>query len=108
MEKLPENDLTYSYLRHVVIVVTAVTTISLTPSCGTVALYGPFFFFLADHRATDFTYIKIGGIATRFKSYLSMVRLMIGCKCVLPCVVISSLVTENHQRTDVYFPAHAW
>jgi hypothetical protein len=20
----------------------------------------------------------------------------------------SSLVTENHQRTDVYFPAHAW
>ena len=31
MEKLAENDLTYFYLRHVVIVVTAVTTISLTP-----------------------------------------------------------------------------
>jgi hypothetical protein len=31
MEKLAENDLTYSYLRHVVIVVPAVTTISLTP-----------------------------------------------------------------------------
>jgi protein-S-isoprenylcysteine O-methyltransferase Ste14 len=31
LEKLAENDLTYFYLRHVVIVVTAVTTISLTP-----------------------------------------------------------------------------
>jgi hypothetical protein len=31
MEKLAENDLTYFYLRHVVIVVTAVTTINLTP-----------------------------------------------------------------------------
>jgi hypothetical protein len=31
MEKLAENDLTYFYPRHVVIVVTAVTTISLTP-----------------------------------------------------------------------------
>jgi hypothetical protein len=31
MEKLAENDLTYFYLRHVVIVVTAVTTISLMP-----------------------------------------------------------------------------
>jgi hypothetical protein len=31
MEKLAENDLAYFYLRHVVIVVTAVTTISLTP-----------------------------------------------------------------------------
>jgi hypothetical protein len=31
MEKLVENDLTYFYLRHVVIVVTAVTTISLPP-----------------------------------------------------------------------------
>jgi len=31
MEKLAENDHTYFYLRHVVIVVTAVTTISLTP-----------------------------------------------------------------------------
>ena len=31
MEKLAKNDLTYFYLRHVVIVVTAVTTISLTP-----------------------------------------------------------------------------
>jgi len=31
MEKLTENDLTYFYLRHVVIVVTAVITISLPP-----------------------------------------------------------------------------
>jgi hypothetical protein len=31
MEKLAENDFTYFYLRRVVIVVTAVTTISLTP-----------------------------------------------------------------------------
>jgi len=31
MEKLAENDLIYFYLRHVVIVVTALTTISLTP-----------------------------------------------------------------------------
>jgi hypothetical protein len=31
MEKLAENDITYFYFRHVVIVVTAVTTISLTP-----------------------------------------------------------------------------
>ena len=31
MEKLAENDLTYFYIRHVVIVVTAVTTISLPP-----------------------------------------------------------------------------
>jgi hypothetical protein len=31
MEKLAENDLPYFYLRHVVIVVTAVTTTSLTP-----------------------------------------------------------------------------
>jgi hypothetical protein len=31
MEKLAEKDLTYFYLPQVVIVVTAVTTISLTP-----------------------------------------------------------------------------
>ena len=31
MEKLAENDLTYFYLRHVVIVVAAITTISLMP-----------------------------------------------------------------------------
>jgi uncharacterized ubiquitin-like protein YukD len=31
LEKLAENDLTYFYLRHVVIVVTAVATISLPP-----------------------------------------------------------------------------
>jgi hypothetical protein len=31
LEKLAENDLTYVYHRHVVIVVTAVTTISLPP-----------------------------------------------------------------------------
>jgi hypothetical protein len=23
-------------------------------------------------------------------------------------ILLSSLATENHQRTDVYFPAHAW
>jgi hypothetical protein len=44
----------------------------MMPSCGTVALCGPFCF-LADHRATDFTYTNIGGIATRFKWHLSMV-----------------------------------
>jgi hypothetical protein len=31
MEKLAENDLAYFYLCHVVIIVTAVTTISLMP-----------------------------------------------------------------------------
>jgi hypothetical protein len=31
MEKLEENDITYFYHRHVVIVITAVTTISLPP-----------------------------------------------------------------------------
>jgi hypothetical protein len=37
------------------------------PSCGTVALYGLFinFFFLADHRATDFTLSKICGTPTK-------------------------------------------
>ena len=34
MEKLAENDPTYFYLRHVVIVVTADTTISLMPEKG--------------------------------------------------------------------------
>ena len=28
--------------------------------------------------------------------------------CGVSTHVSSSLVTENHQRTDVYFPAHAW
>ena len=37
MEKLAENDLTYFYLRHVVIVVTTVTTISLTPVNSTIS-----------------------------------------------------------------------
>ena len=37
MEKLAENDLTYFYLRHVVIVVTTVTTISLTSVNGTIS-----------------------------------------------------------------------
>jgi len=23
-------------------------------------------------------------------------------------IICSSLVTENHQRTDVYFPVHTW
>jgi hypothetical protein len=31
MEKLSDNNLTYIYLRHIVIVVTADTTINLTP-----------------------------------------------------------------------------
>jgi hypothetical protein len=37
-------------------------------SCGTVALYGLFIylFFLADHRATDFTLSKICGTAQEF------------------------------------------
>ena len=38
-------------------------------SCGTVALYGPSFF-LADHRATDFTLSKICGTATKNSSHL--------------------------------------
>ena len=43
-------------------------------SCGTVALYGPFFYFLfADHRATDFTLSKICGTATKNSSHLSTV-----------------------------------
>jgi hypothetical protein len=36
MEKLAENDLTYFYLPHVVIVVSAVTTISLPPVKGVI------------------------------------------------------------------------
>ena len=38
-------------------------------SCGTVALYGLFIylFFLADHRATDFTLSKICGTAPRIR-----------------------------------------
>ena len=36
------------------------------PSCGTVALNGPFFFFFwSDHRATDFTLSKICGTAPK-------------------------------------------
>jgi hypothetical protein len=75
-----------------------------TTSCGTVALYDPpfFSFFLADHRATDFTYIKIGGIATRFKSELSMGRLMIGCKCVLPCVWLFRFI-KHFSITLLYY-----
>ena len=44
-------------------------------SCGTVALYGLFinFFFLADHRATDFTLSKICGTPTKNTSHLSTV-----------------------------------
>ena len=44
-------------------------------SCGTVALYGLFinFFFLADHRATDFTRSQICGAATKNTSHLSTV-----------------------------------
>ena len=37
MEKLAENALTYFYLRHVVIVVTTVTTLSLTPVNSTIS-----------------------------------------------------------------------
>ena len=44
-------------------------------SCGTVALYGLFInlFFLADHRATDFTLSKICGTPTKNTSHLSTV-----------------------------------
>jgi hypothetical protein len=44
-------------------------------SCGTVALYGLFIkkFYLADHRATDFTRSKICGTATKNTSHLSTV-----------------------------------
>ena len=83
---------------------TGVSMIKDTTSCGTVALYDPyfFFFFWADHRATDFTYIKIGGIATRFKSELSMGRLMIGCKCVLPCVWLFRFI-KHFSITLLYY-----
>jgi hypothetical protein len=62
-----------------------------------------FFLFLADS-----TYIKIGGIATRFKSELSMGRLMIGCKCVLPCVVISFHKTFFYRPTLLFMQDHAY
>ena len=65
-------------------------------------------FFSADHRATDFTYIKIGGIATRFKSHLSMGRLMIGCKCVLPCVVISFHKTFFYHPTLLFMHVYSY
>ena len=50
-------------------------TVLYCPNCGTVALDGPFFFlfFLADHRATDFTLSKICGTATKNSSHLSTV-----------------------------------
>ena len=55
MEKLAENDLTYFYLRHVVIVVTAVTTISLTPVIS--ALVDEIFFFkFTQHTGQNFWY----------------------------------------------------
>ena len=65
-------------------------------------------FFLADHRATDFTYIKIGGIATRFKRHLSMGRLMICCKCVLPCVFISFHKTFFYHPTLLFMQDHSY
>ena len=42
---------------------------NIWPSCGTVVLYGLFIylFFLADHRATDFTLSKICGTARRIR-----------------------------------------
>ena len=50
-------------------------------SCGTVALYGLFinFFFLADHRATDFTRSQICGTATKNTSHLSTVFFTTKC-----------------------------
>jgi hypothetical protein len=50
-------------------------SISVNTSCGTVALYGLFinYFFLADHRATDFTLSKIFGTPTKNTSHLSTV-----------------------------------
>jgi hypothetical protein len=50
---------------------TATGSCALWTSCGTVALYGPFF--LADHRATDFTLSKIFRTATQNLSHLSTV-----------------------------------
>ena len=67
-----------------------------------------FYFFLAEQRATDFTYIKIGGIAARFKSELPMGRLMIGCKYVLPCVVISFHKTIFYRRTLLFMQNHSY
>ena len=53
MGKLAENDLTYFYLRHVVIVVTAVTTITLTPVIS--ALVDEIFFFkFTQHTGQNF------------------------------------------------------
>ena len=50
-------------------------------SCGTVALYGLFMncFFLADHRATNFTLSKICGTPTKNTSHLSTVIFTTKC-----------------------------
>ena len=52
-----------------------VSMVSRFVSCGNVALDGLFinFFFLADHRATDFTLSKICGTSTKNTSHLSTV-----------------------------------
>jgi len=65
-------------------------------------------FFLFLFLATDFTYIKTGGIATRFNSHLSMGRLMIGCKCLLPCLVISFHKTFFYIPTYLFIVEYAY
>jgi hypothetical protein len=65
------------------------------------------FFLLADKRSTHFTYIKIGRIAARYKSELPTGRLMIGCKCVLPCVIISFHKTFCYRPTLLFMQDHA-
>ena len=66
------------------------------------------FFLLADKRSTHFTYIKIGRIAARYKSELPTGRLMIGCKCVLPCVVISYYETFFYRPTLLFMQDHSY
>ena len=62
-------------------------------SCGTVALYGPFFF-MADHRDTDFPYAKTCGICdldsvAPFQGFLTIGRQVRVAKCV--CFVSSNI-----------------
>jgi hypothetical protein len=61
MEKLAENNLTYFYLSHVVIVVTAVTTINLTP-----VVIG------VEHQVSNFSAItstRTSGFGKDFKTF---------------------------------------
>jgi hypothetical protein len=67
MKKLAENDLTYFYLRHVVIVVTAVETISLPP-----VIMHLLFFPNLPKRSLD--YRERGYLQARNQTLWSMVR----------------------------------